>query len=150
MAAKFQAIRSVSLEGVGDGWTKDCYIRFRTYSLDDYKVIREMVDELEAHINKNPNKPVPISHIEKSIELHTELFVDGKGFDADSNEIVDLSRDDVEAIMSIAGVRDLIQEVLVDTTRLKGLKQSTTSLSSNKAKDASTATPTSTQNSPTS
>ena len=139
--AKFQAIRRIELAGLGEGWDKNCYIRFRTYSLDDFKTIRETIKKLEDYYAENKGKEIavlPEEFIDRSNELHKGLFVDGKGYDG--TELVDLEAEDVDEILALPGVRDLVQEVLVDTSRLKGLKKSGSSSSSSRGEATSTPT----------
>ena len=115
--SRFRAIKTISLKDIGEGWTDKCYIRFYSYSLEDFKKISNLLKDIPVGDTNPVNN---IEAAEEVIKLHTALFVDGKGLDNETKKVIDIEAEDVADIMCLPSMTQKIQETLVKgNSRLK-------------------------------
>ena len=112
MMGSFRAIKKISLAGVGEGWDDKCFIKFYAYSLADFKSIVKAFKETDGKES--------LELADEVIKVHKSLFHSGMGLDADSNEVIAITAEDVPEILCLPGVLDKIREVLLrGNARLK-------------------------------
>jgi len=89
---QFKIVKRFSLAFLGDDW-KECYINFSALTVGDMKNKFPQLQEL----NKDKESNVSTG-LEAILSILKEKFIDGKGVEATTGDLVDLDTEDLEAL----------------------------------------------------
>ena len=123
---ELRAVKRISLEGIGEGWDNQAYIKLKTHSAEDFKKLQVITEDLIKK-SKEDNLAGQFKELFSSdlVDLYKGLFVEGKGYflvDTDGkieNKLQDLQPEHLDELFLLPGVRDRVREGLVKDERLK-------------------------------
>ena len=115
-----RGIKRIELQDIAEGWDKQAYIKFQTYSQQDIDKIKELSKLiLESEDSSQYDAPM--------LDIYKGLFVEGKGYSLVKNKetgefdntLVDLQPEHLDQLFILPGVRERILTALMRDERLK-------------------------------
>lgn len=87
--ARIQVYKKFNLSNLGDEW-QDCYINFHALTVGDIEKHKDSIFARETTTEEDT-----VSRLNSLIEILQAKFIDGKVYDSDSKEVVDLTKEDI-------------------------------------------------------